>query len=341
MRTVILHNAVPDDAPPEDLDTLVQVDVVAAAIEQLGRQPMKLSCTLDLAAMCDRLREARPEMIFYLVESLAGFDALAHLPAEAIEAIGLPHTGSGAFALALANHKIRAKRLLRQAGLPTPPWIENGNVVREGRAVHEGFEESEELASWPSRSSWILKNLVDQGSRDMEDDAVLCDVAWPELRERLRHRAERLGRPCFAEQFIAGREFVVVLLAGPNGPETLPPSEIEFRDFPADKPRIVGYRAKWRDDCREYHQTPRRFNFDPSDKPLLDQLQALARQCWDLFDLHGWARVDFRIDAEGRPWILEVNANPCLSPDAGFVATLQQASISFPEAIARILNDPA
>ena len=57
------------------------------------------------------------------------------------------------------------------------------------------------------------------------------------------------------------------------------------------------------------------------------------------FDLHGYARVDFRVDGEGRPWILEVNANPCLSPDAGFAAALARADIPFHDAVARILDD--
>ncbi len=65
----------------------------------------------------------------------------------------------------------------------------------------------------------------------------------------------------------------------------------------------------------------------------------MARQAWDLFALGGYARVDFRVDAAGEPWILEINANPCLSPDAGFAAALAQASIPFSEAVARILED--
>ena len=54
--------------------------------------------------------------------------------------------------------------------------------------------------------------------------------------------------------------------------------------------------------------------------------------------LRGWARVDFRVDGSGRPCILEVNANPCLSPDAGFAAGLERAGIAYPDAIARIVG---
>ena len=184
-----------------------------------------------------------------------------------------------------------------------------------------------------------MKGVWDQGSRGLDDDAVLRNVEPAEVQERLAERAARSGRPCFAEQFIEGREFNLGLLAGPNGPESLPPAEIDFSAFPPGKPRIVGYRAKWEDDSFEARHTNRHFDFPPSDAPLLERLSDLARQCWPLFKLRGWARVDFRVDAAGEPWILEINGNPCLSPDAGFAAAMQQASIPYDQGIQRILED--
>ena len=193
----------------------------------------------------------------------------------------------------------------------------------------------------PGRVPWILKGVWEHGSRDMGDEAVLRDASPAEVRQRLDRRAARSGRPCFAEQFIDGREFAVTVLARPQShePEVLLPAEIDFSAFPAGKPRIVGYSAKWCDDQFEYHHTPRRFDYDPSDGPLLDELRRLAGRCWECFGLRGWVRVDFRVDHSGQPWILEVNANPCLSPDAGFAAALQQCSIPYDQAIARILED--
>jgi D-alanine-D-alanine ligase len=116
-------------------------------------------------------------------------------------------------------------------------------------------------------------------------------------------------------------------------------AEIDFSAFPPGKPRIVGYEAKWREGSFEYDNTPRQFDFANVDRSLLSELGGLAVACWDLFGLRGYGRVDFRVDAEGRPWILEVNANPCLSPDAGYAAALARASIPFERAIQRILDD--
>ena len=84
---------------------------------------------------------------------------------------------------------------------------------------------------------------------------------------------------------------------------------------------------------------PRSFQFPPEDSPLLDRMADLAKRCWHLFGLHGYARVDFRVDHDNNPWILEVNANPCLSPDAGFAATAARAGLPFGEVVERIVNE--
>ena len=368
MRVVILHNAVPADATPEDQDTLVQVEAVAGALTRLGHEPTAIACTLDLAAMREQLLRDRPELVFYLVESLVEADSLIYLPLAVLDVLGLPYVGSRTEAMLLTTHKLLAKEQMRYAGLPTPAWQEGRHsclpqIPPEGR--HSCLPpDRQQCLPHQDAPSWIIKGVWDQGSRGMEDDSVLAGLAPAEVGERLAQRAARTGRPCFAEQYIEGREFNLALLAGEKrgqapfagtalrvlgtkgacplfSPELLPPAEIEFSAYPPHKPRIVGHRAKWQSDSFEYHNTPRRFDFPPADGPLLDELRDLARQCWTLFRLRGWARVDFRVDAAGKPWILEVNANPCISPDAGFAAALQQASIPYDEAIRRILEDVA
>jgi D-alanine-D-alanine ligase len=369
MRVAVLHNAVPEDAPLEDQDTLVQVRAVVEALARLGHEPTTVSCTLDLAALHAELLRLRPDVVFNLVESLAGADSLGYLPSAVLDVLGLPYTGSRTEALFLTTHKLLAKQQLRQAGLPTPAWVESKRVIHEGHEVgkknRKGNSEVEpgglgqDLSNTPpsssslssscpswmingaasSPASWIIKGIWEQGSRGMDDDAVLRDVDPRELRQRLVERAARSGRPCFAEQFIEGREFNLSVLAGPDGPEVLSPAEIDFSAFPPGKPRIVGHQAKWQADSFEFNHTPRCFDFPTADRPLLDRLRSLAEQCWMLFELRGWVRVDFRVDSAGQPLILEINANPCLSPDAGFAAALGQASLPFDQAIRRILED--
>jgi D-alanine-D-alanine ligase len=331
MRVAVLHNAVTPEDSLEDQDVLVQVEVVSQALAELGHQPAAVPCTLDLAAMCDRLRQLRPDVVFNLVESLGGSDSLAYLAPAVLDAIRLPYTGSPTTATFLSTHKLLAKQRLRAAGLPTPAWL----AAELGR--EEAASIGAEAAPLPPAASWIVKGVWEQASRNLDDEAILTSCDADRLRQHLREQTARLGRPCYAEEFISGREFNLSLLDGPDRAEVLPPAEIDFSAFPPGKPRIVGYRAKWKSDSFEYHHTPRRFQFPAAEQPLLDRLRALSLSCRELFGLRGYARVDFRVDEAGQPWILEVNTNPCLSPDAGFAAALEQASIPFAQAVQRIL----
>lgn len=137
-----------------------------------------------------------------------------------------------------------------------------------------------------------------------------------------------LSKRQFAESFIEGREFNVSMLNG----VTLPPAEIVF----SDGQQVVDHAAKWNPDSFEFKNTNRSFDIE---QMLAGRLRRIASACWDLFKLRGYARVDFRMGKWDDLYVLEVNANPCLSPDAGFVAALDRAHISYDTAIAEILSE--
>jgi len=180
---------------------------------------------------------------------------------------------------------------------------------------------------------WIVKSIWEHASLGLNDDSIVPADGAAETIER---RRAMLGGDWFAEEFVPGRELNVALLAERSGPRALPVAEIRFDAFPADKPRIVGYAAKWDLKSFEYQNTPRSFAVEPG---LAERLHRVALDCWALFRLDGYARVDFRVDERGRPWVLEVNANPCLSPDAGFAAALAEAGIGYEAAVARLVDD--
>jgi D-alanine-D-alanine ligase len=169
----------------------------------------------------------------------------------------------------------------------------------------------------------------------MDDESVISDFRG--VPQRVAAREQRLKYRWFAERYVEGREINVAILDGPGGPEVLPIPEIEFVDYPAEKPRIVGYAAKWQEDSFECRNTVRRFVDPVREAALCAELGRVALKCWHIFQMRGYARVDFRVDAEGTPWVLEVNANPCISPDAGFAAALEQAGIPYAEGIERIV----
>ncbi len=336
MRVAIFHNAVSSEDSAADQDVLVQAAAVAEALSRLGHEWTQVACTLDLAAARERLVAASPDVVFNLVESLGGSDWMAGAAAALLDSLDLPYTGSSTEALVLTNHKLLAKQRLCQAGLPTPPW----HALDGPRtAALQGRLEPHGEAERPLHAVYVLKTLWEHASFDLDDHSLVRPSSEAELRQMLREASRRLRRPCFAERYVDGREFNLSVLASPQGPEALPPAEIDFSAFPPNKPRIVGRKAKWEETSFDFHNTPRRFDFPPADQPLLERLQALARETWHVFGLAGYVRVDFRVDCEVTPWILEINANPCLSPDAGFTATLERATIPFHVAIARILAD--
>lgn len=333
MRVTIVHNAVADDDAPDERDVLVQAEAIRAALSALGHEPGALPCTLDLSEVKRRLTDLRPDLIFNIVESLDGKGRLIHVIPFLLDALNVPYTGACAEAMCLTSHKVLAKQRLAAAHLPTPPWI--GPWPDD---LPNLPPTAPDPAGMPD-GKWIVKSVWEHASIGLDETTqLLCDHA-ERAATLLRERAPRLGGACFAERFIDGREFNLALLAAPGGPQVLPPAEILFEGYADQALKIVGYRAKWDSDSYEFHHTPRRFDFPPADAALLARLRDLALQCWRLFGLNGYARVDFRIDAAGRPWILEINANPCLSPDAGFAAALEAAGISYAGAVGRILSD--
>ncbi len=110
-----------------------------------------------------------------------------------------------------------------------------------------------------------------------------------------------------------------------------------FEQWDEMRPRIIGYAAKWDEAAADYRDTTRVFDWRERDPKLNRMLEFIARECWMLFGLTGYARVDFRVDGEGFPFILEVNPNPCLEPNAGFAAAGEQAGMSYDELITAIL----
>jgi D-alanine-D-alanine ligase len=340
MKVAVIHGAVAEDAGRDEKDVLVQVDAVSEGLAALGHEPVAVPVSLNLEETARTLTALQPLIAFNLVESLSGKGSLIHIVPALLDALKIPYTGSGTEAIILTSNKVLAKKWLGAASLPTPPWF-------------TAAERREELCV---TGPWLVKSAWEHASIGLDEDSVIPDADRGLLLAEMEVRRGVLGGACLAEAFIDGREFNLSLLAdrvnpgcgldGPavpslvcgSGPEVLPPAEIRFDAYPPGKVRVVGYRSKWEADSFEFSHTPRSFEFPETDAPLLARLRELAIRCWKLFDLEGYARVDFRVDKEGRPWILEVNTNPCLSPDAGFHAATLRAGLSFSEVLNRIIG---
>jgi D-alanine-D-alanine ligase len=309
----IIHGAIPPDAAPDERDTLVQAAEVGEGLRALGYAVAAHPVGLDLSRLHGLLLPApRPALVFNLVEALEGQGRLIHLPACVLDALGLPYTGAPSRALFATTDKPLAKALMAGAGIPTP-------------------------AAWTpaSRGPFIVKSAHEDASIGLDDGSVVPARSVPALIEA---RRRRFGGEWFAEAYVEGREFNQPMLEGEDGkPELLPLGEMEFVGWAPGRPRIIGYAAKWDPASPDYDGTPRTFEPRPGDGPLRARIAELALAAWRLFGLRGYARIDFRVDREGRPWVLEVNANPCLSGDAGLVAAADEAGMGQVELVRRIV----
>ena len=313
----VVHGRVAPDAPPDEQDTLVQVTEVSARLAELGWRPVSIPVDLNLQRMAERLRRLKPAFAFNLVESLDGKGALIGAVPLLLEAIGIAYTGCSADAIAATASKLVAKRAMALAGIDTAPWIEPEDLAA-GRIPGGCF---------------IVKSVWEHASIGLDASSIGEGAS---LRTIQAQRSGCFGGSWFAEAFIDGREFNLALVGPAEAPRLLPPAEIEFVGFAPDQPRLVDYAAKWDPDSHAYRNTPRRYDF-AGEEALLARLEAVARRCWRLFRLSGCARVDFRVDHRGDPWVLEVNANPCLSADAGLAAAARRTGLSQTDIVGEIV----
>ncbi len=326
MKALLLINRPGPGAGADDRDTLIQARVVRKALRAMGHEVGTVAFSLNLPDTAFTLRGAAPDVVFNLVEGGEGGGRTISYAPALLEDLGLAFTGAGASAMALSSNKLFAKAVLRASGVPTPDWRSLPALL--------GAEPGDEGAS----GRWIVKSVWEHASVGLDADSVPQVRCAGELCDALRARAPHQGGECFAEAYVPGREFNIAVLDGPDGPQVLPPAEMVFCGDWGETPRILDYSAKWDEDSGSYAASRRSFEFGPADAPLLAALTAATLDCWRAFGLCGYARVDFRVGDDGTPLVIDVNANPCLSPDSGFAAALQRAGLPFEEAVMRIVS---
>jgi D-alanine-D-alanine ligase len=317
-KILILINQLSDAPTPDEIDVLDQVAAVEKSLDELGFLHERLFIGLDLSVLTRRLESEPQTLAFNLVESLNNNGGLVYFIPALLESLTIPCTGNPSDAMFLTTQKPLAKKLMQSNRIPTPQWMEASSSI-----------------SLDPHLTYMVKPSREDASVGITDENVFAG-SEPEILGKFRNK---WGDHFFIEEFIQGREFNLSVVGGPNGPEVLSPAEIRFIDFPAGKPAIVGYAAKWDETTFEYRNTVRSFDFPESDLPLLQELKAICHQCWHAFNLRGYARVDFRVDKNNQPYVLEINANPCISPDSGFYNAALRSGYSFTQMVERILND--
>lgn len=318
VKAVILYNQLSENAGPDEADVIEQVNLVHQMLTELNVDVDEIPFRSRLDSVEEDLLKAKPDFVFNLVESLNNKGSLIYFAPALLDSLNIPFSGGSVEAMFITTSKPLAKERMERKGIPTSPWFSPNLIPR-----------------LESNKKYIIKPVWEEGSLGLDEDCVY-DGNDPGFTKKL---SSLNPKSFFVEEFIDGREFNLSILAGKNGPEVLSPAEIIFSNYPEGKPKVVGFSAKWKEDSFEYKNTNRTFGFLESDVLLLMKLKSLAIECWHTFDLNGYARVDFRVDNYGNPFVLEVNVNPCISPDSGFFAACEQAGIPFREAVRRIAND--
>lgn len=301
---------------------LDQVRDIEASLRQCGVEPVTHAAT-TVADLVDFLTRVQPEVVFNCCESLGGTAALEAGVASIFDLCGVAYTGSPALTLGMALDKGVAKSLFRAAGVPTPPFA----VMRD----ETGFALARDLA-YPL----IVKPLAEDASIGIDAGSVVHEESA--LRTRVRALWQAFEQPALVEEFIDGRELNVALLADPAGAwQVLPVADIPFESLPPGVPAIVSYDAKWAPRSAEYRATPARCPA-PLDAGLewrVGQVSIAAAQAVGLRD---YGRVDLRLRAaDAALFVLEVNPNPDLSVDAGFMRAGIAGGLTVSSIVERIL----
>lgn len=300
-------------------DVMVQVCAIEEALSNLGYPSRRIPFTRDIDLFLTEFRKEPVDMVFNLCETVDENPMFSGHAAAVFELLGVPFTGSSSMGITCTMDKVMTKRVLKACGIRTPKYL-----------IYEGSSHfNAAYLTFPV----IVKPRFEDASIGIDQESVFeSEIS---LKKGLGSFYERFGS-LLVEEYVNGREFNVSLFGYPPV-NVMPVAEIDFSAFPAGIHHIVGYRAKWDESSPEYRNTVRRFPENLS-VPLRQSLEKIARECFHIFMLRDYVRVDIRTDSNEIPYVMEINANPCISPDAGFVASLAHAGIDYKEMIRQFIT---
>ena len=299
-------------------DVLTQVEAIEESLARLNYPSVRIPFTRDLAAFVQSVKAHHVKMIFNLCETVDEDASLCGHPAAVFELLGIPFTGSPSTSLMLTTDKLLTKRLLRATGISTPN--------------HLVYNNADSLNTTELKFPVIIKPQLEDASVGITQESIVTDEKT--LKKRTAELSSRFGT-LLVEEYIAGREFNVSLWGHPSA-RLLPVAEIDFVDYPDSTYPILDYRAKWDKSSFEYHHTIRKFPGDLS-IALQRKIEMAAQVCFRVLMLRDYGRIDIRMDDQKKFYILEVNANPCLSPDAGFAAAIEKSGLNYVQMVERFV----
>jgi D-alanine-D-alanine ligase len=319
MNVALLHTK--DAVDGEEDPVLAQLET---ALRTGGHSARRVMVDNSVEPLVQEFTRDRPDLVMNLAEAFGGKSALESNVAALLNLLDLRYTGSSPAGLLVAGDKTLSKKVLVFHGIRTPQFA----------TVYRGMVDWAGDVQFPL----IVKPPQEDASLGITNKSVVRDVK--ELLEKIAELQSEYQQPALAEQFVDGREFYVGVLGNANA-RALPIIELDFSKFPADRPRIASWAAKWGDEGdekgAEFEGTQSIFPTDLPDE-LRDRIQKVAVDAFHALRLRDYARVDMRVTDSGEIYVIEVNPNCYLEAKSEFARAAEKDGIAYDALIAQIVE---
>jgi D-alanine-D-alanine ligase len=327
------HPVASDDEYAE-WDSADTIDAVANALAALG-DVIRLEATADFP---QNLRDACPDIVFNIAEGLHGVNREAHVPAIC-EFYGIPYSASDPFTLSLCLDKARAKEVLAYHGVATAPFA----VVRESAGARDQRADGNRESNRPnahrfpihdSRFPLFVKPAYEGSSKGITE-ANYCENQR-QLDAQVEFLLERYKQPVIIEEYLPGAEFTCAVLGNGDDARVLPIVGMNFEALPEGALPVYGFEAKWIWDRPEkpleIFECPARIT-----EELRSAIEHVVLRAYRVLGCRDWSRIDVRLDAAGKPNVVEVNPLPGILPNPAdnscFPKAARAAGMSYDELI--------
>jgi D-alanine-D-alanine ligase len=326
LKVAVLYNLYERLQKGEEKDSLAEdaiveeIGAVEKGVRVLGHQCYVMAIQDEIYPVIHWLKEIQPDVVFNLCESVYGNACWEMNIPALLDLFQIPYTGSPPLTLGLCLDKGKVKDILNSQGILTPRY----------KIFDQGFK--------PMKGSVfpiIVKPLHEDGSLGISRESVVYEDET--LNKQVQYIIEKYHQPAIVEEYIEGRELNVGLLETNGNVSVLPISEIDYSEFPEGVPKICGYDAKWITESVEY-QKSKPICPAPLEWVMQKRVEHLAVRVFKLFECRDYARVDMRIDRDGKIYILEVNPNPDISPQSGMNRALKVRGMTYEEFVGRVLE---
>jgi D-alanine-D-alanine ligase len=277
---------------------------------------------VEVYSVLAQIRAQKYDLLFNLCESMDNNSLNEPTFAGLLDLFGIRYTGADLLALASCLHKQRTKDILLAHRVPTPPY----RYLLDEAAL---ADPTLDMLDYP----WFVKLAHEDASLGITEANLVRDAAA--LRARGRELMREYKQAVIAERYVEGREINVTVMGNGAEARTLPLHEIDFAAMPSDRPHIVSYAAKWEESHVDYAGT-KPVPLRDATPALIAAVQQVALDAYRAVELRDYGRVDLRVDRSGQPWVIDVNPNPDISPDAGVTRAAAAAGMTYPQMVAEI-----